>query len=70
MTAGNPSGTLMPRSDMRVGTVTFQDWTDGSRYELGKSNYARLKVKVHNGGNGELAAQQRRSQGEKAIHGP
>jgi predicted flap endonuclease-1-like 5' DNA nuclease len=30
MTAGNPSGTLMPRSDMRVGTVTFQDWTDGS----------------------------------------
>lgn len=31
VTAGNPSGTLMPKADMRVGTVTFQDWTDGSK---------------------------------------
>ncbi len=30
MTAGNPAGTLMPRADMRVSTVTFQDWTDGT----------------------------------------
>ena len=31
VTAGNPSGTLMPKADMRVSTVTFQDWTDGSK---------------------------------------
>ena len=31
VTAGNPAGTLMPKADMRVSTVTFQDWTDGSK---------------------------------------
>lgn len=31
VTAGNPSGTIMPAADMRVSTATFQNWTDGNK---------------------------------------
>lgn len=61
VTAGNPTGTLMPDADMRVGTVTFQDWTDGTKTlrtasfsNVPKGNLGEAKTFERFSGGGDL----------------